>query len=74
MEFEVNTAHHVVVIHQAADALSRQKTKSADRTPIDNEAPVHSILPKSLVCAPSPIGPELETIEELQDPSVPLFG
>lgn len=69
-ELKTNIVHRAAVKHEvfATNALSLLKTKSENRISLAEEVPVLSIFLKSLACAPLPVEPELEIIEEPKSP------
>lgn len=67
-EGEFDTVHRVGVKIPVADALSQQNNKRKDDRSPEDEAPILAISPKSHSVVPSPVEPELETIEESKGP------
>lgn len=52
LQFELDTVHSAGKKHQTVDSISHLNNKGDDHTPLEDEVPVLTIFPKSLVYTP----------------------
>lgn len=72
--FQFYKLHRTGMKHQAADALSRLKTKGEDSSLLDDEVTVPTIPREIFASAPRTAITNLEIIEEHRGPFIPFIS